>query len=124
MNSQKVREKQSKMERKLNKLVVYIVIAQAILCVLVVIISSFWYKNAEADYYYLPFNWAVGVQAVIIFFSYFLLLNTMLPISLIISLEIVKVVQSFFIINDAKMFSFERDKKAKVSSTSIIEDLG
>lgn len=48
----------------------------------------------------------------------------MLPISLIISLEIVKVVQSFFIMNDARMFCMERDRKAKVSSTSIIEELG
>ena len=39
-------------------------------------------------------------------------------------LEVVKVVQSYFIINDVKIFSVERDRKAKVSSTSIIEELG
>lgn len=48
----------------------------------------------------------------------------MLPISLIISLEMVKVVQSFFISSDAKMFSIESDRNAHVSAASIIEELG
>ena len=48
----------------------------------------------------------------------------MLPKLLNISLEIFKVVQSFFIMNDARIFGVECDKKAKVSPTSIIEELG
>lgn len=48
----------------------------------------------------------------------------MLPISLIISLEIAKVCQSYFIMQDVLMHSAERDKFAKVSSTTIIEELG
>lgn len=48
----------------------------------------------------------------------------MLPISLIVTLEIVKVIQSYFIMSDVKMYSVERDRKAKVQSTSIIEELG
>lgn len=86
--------------------------------------GSFWFRDQEGDAYYLPFEWNVGTNGVISFFSYFLLLNTMLPISLIVSLEIVKVIQAFFIVNDARIYSTERDRKAKVSSTSIIEELG
>lgn len=55
MNSQKVRNKQSKMERKMNRLVMYIVFAQACLCALIVLISSFWYHDASDEHYYLPF---------------------------------------------------------------------
>jgi phospholipid-transporting ATPase len=41
-----------------------------------------------------------------------------------VSLEFIKVAQAYFIDNDVEMFSFERDKLAKCSSTSIVEDLG
>jgi len=51
-------------------------------------------------------------------------MNTLLPISLIVTLEIVKIVQSFFIMMDARMFCIDRDRRAKVSATSIIEELG
>jgi len=39
-------------------------------------------------------------------------------------LEVVKVVQAFFIDNDALMFSWERNKLVKCQSASIVEDLG
>ncbi len=74
--------------------------------------------------YYIPFELNVGINGIVSFFSYFLLMNTLLPISLIVSLEIVKVIQSYFIVNDVRIYSQERDRKAKVSSTSIIEELG
>jgi magnesium-transporting ATPase (P-type) len=47
----------------------------------------------------------VSVNGVLDFFSYFLLLGTLLPISLIVTLEIVKVIQAYFIINDVKIYS-------------------
>lgn len=73
---------------------------------------------------YLPFDYNFAVNGVITFFSYFLLMSTLLPISLIVTLEITKVVQSYFIINDVRIYAQDRDRKAKVSSTSIIEELG
>jgi len=48
----------------------------------------------------------------------------MLPISLIVTLEIVKVIQSIFIVADARIYSVERNRRATVSATSIIEELG
>jgi phospholipid-transporting ATPase len=96
-----------------------------VLCTIVSIVGSFWYRGAQADQTaYLTFEFEVGVNGVISFFSYFLLFNTLLPISLIVTLEIVKVVQSIYIMNDYQMYSHERMKFANVSSTSIIEELG
>ena len=72
----------------------------------------------------MTFEYNVSTNGVISFFSYFLLLNTLLPISLIVSLEVVKVIQAYYIVNDVKIYCAERDTFAKVSSTSIIEELG
>lgn len=44
-------------------------------------------------------------QSVLVYFSYFILFNTMIPISLVVSLEMVKVLQSYFISNDYEMYS-------------------
>ena len=112
------------MEIKMNNLVLYIIGIQIVLCMIISIIGSFWYRENEDDILYLPFTFAVGLNGVLTFFSHFLLFNTLLPISLIVTLEIAKVVQSLFILGDVEMYSIERDKPAKVASTSIIEELG
>lgn len=64
------------------------------------------------------------VAGVIAFFSYVLLLNTMIPISLIVSLEIVKLIQGMFIAVDTDMFSYVRKKFVKAGSISLNEELG
>jgi magnesium-transporting ATPase (P-type) len=44
-NSQKVRFKQSKLEMKMNRLIIYIVIVQAMLCIIMAVLGSQWYKE-------------------------------------------------------------------------------
>lgn len=48
----------------------------------------------------------------------------MIPISLIISLEMVKMAQAFFISNDEEMYSAENDRYCKVFTSSLNEELG
>ena len=91
----------------MNDLVLYIILVQIILCVIVSIVGSFWYKEEKTKMQYLYFQFDMGVNGVISFFSYFLLFNTLLPISLIVTLELVKVVQSVYIMGDLQMYSPE-----------------
>jgi phospholipid-transporting ATPase len=48
----------------------------------------------------------------------------MIPISLFVSLEFVKVFQSYFITTDEEMYVKARDKFASVRTTTINEELG
>jgi magnesium-transporting ATPase (P-type) len=48
----------------------------------------------------------------------------MIPISLIISLEIAKMIQGYFISVDYRMFSYIREKFVKANSISLNEELG
>lgn len=64
------------------------------------------------------------MEGLLTFFRYFLLLNTMLPISLFVSLEIIKACQSIWLSWDIQIYAISRDEPAKVSNSSIIEDLG
>ena len=81
-------------------------------------------RQISRGYWYVSLEYSVATQSVLIFFSYLVLFNTMIPISLIVSLEIVKSVQAMFIQNDVLMFSKLRNKACKVFSASLNEELG
>ena len=130
--------KMSSVEKLLNKLLIGIFICQAILAVLSAIFHSIYFKNNKAliiqsdtiseeeaknNYIdYLPFN--LAVDSILSFFTYFLLLNTMIPVSLIVTLELVKIIQGSFISMDAKSYSFLRKKFITTNSVSLNEELG
>jgi phospholipid-transporting ATPase len=51
-------------------------------------------------------------------------MNTMLPISLFVTLEVLKLCEALVVSWDYLMYSVERDKPALVSSSSLMEELG
>ena len=52
------------------------------------------------------------------------MLNTLIPISLVITLDLIKIIQAIFIYFDAELFSLERGRGCQVSTTTINEELG
>ena len=78
------------------------------------------FHNYYSDYY----DVNQGLDTILSFFTYFLLLNTLIPISLIITLEIVKIIQGIFIGIDVEGFSKIRKKFIKPNSVSLNEELG
>ena len=48
----------------------------------------------------------------------------MIPISLVVSLEFVKVFQSYFMIKDEEMYVASKNRHASVQTTTINEELG
>jgi P-type E1-E2 ATPase len=78
--------------------------------------------DANQDYYVGAGN--SDEDYILNFFTYFLLLNTMIPISLIVTLEVIKVLQCIFIMWDSAMFSIDDNARCHVSSTTINEELG
>jgi len=131
--------KMSSVESLLNKLLVGILVVQIVLSIISCvchlayfkkdkkkIISSSSISEQESKLYYwidyLPFN--LSLDSFLSFFTYILLLNTMIPISLIITLELVKIVQGLFIGADAESYSFNRKKYITTNSVSLNEELG
>ena len=55
---------------------------------------------------------------------YFVLLNNFLPISLIVTLDIIRIAQNYFIYKDKYMRNKFEYVKTKINNTSINEDLG
>ena len=131
--------KMSSVEKLLNKLLVGILFLQIILSIISCICHSIYYNQKEdiiisSDRInneerlinswidYLPFK--LSVDSILTFFTYLLLLNTMIPISLIITLELVKIIQGLFISVDVESYSFTRKKYITTNSVSLNEELG
>jgi magnesium-transporting ATPase (P-type) len=125
LNSKRPRTKISLIENKMNKYLIGIFFLLIILCIICSILHAKKY-NENKGYYeiFIILARSNKLESFITFFTYFLLLNTLIPISLIITIEIVKIIQGFFISWDAEMYSLIRHKFAKAKTVSINEELG
>jgi phospholipid-transporting ATPase len=125
-NSKEPRVKYSSVESLMNKSLVIIFIVQAILCLISAILNVSYYKKnlKEINEEYQIREEKIGVEGVISYFTYLLLLNTMIPISLIITLEIVKLIQGLFMSVDIEGYSKIRNRYISPNSVSLNEELG
>jgi phospholipid-translocating ATPase len=64
------------------------------------------------------------IIALLIFFSYAIVLNTVVPISLYVSVEVIRLAQSFLINWDQQMFDERTQTPAKARTTTLNEELG
>lgn len=64
------------------------------------------------------------IISVLIFFSYAIVLNTVVPISLYVSVEIIRFFHSLLINWDEKMYYEVTDTPAKARTTTLNEELG
>ena len=59
-----------------------------------------------------------------VFFSYAIVLNTVVPISLYVSVEVIRLFLSFLINWDNEMYDAESGTRAKARNTTLNEELG
>jgi len=125
LNSRKPRLKMSKVEKSLNYYLLFIFLIQILCCIECSLFHHFEYSKHKKFYEnFILISNNIQTDSFIIFFTYFLLLNTMIPISLIVSTEIIKMVQGIFIGWDILLYSKWRHCFCSVKSVSIIEELG
>ena len=108
-NSKDPVTKYSSLERLMNFGLVAIFIFQAILCILAAILRGYYYHHNNLDevdpygFGYIKYRYAI--ESFLNYFTYMLLLNTLIPISLIITLEVVKIIQGRFMTCDIYAYS-------------------
>jgi phospholipid-transporting ATPase len=126
LNSKKPRLKMSKVEKKLNIYLLFTCFVLIICCLECSISYNTNYKKFKKYYNYVLLITSddINANSLVIFFTYFLLLNTLIPISLIVSIEIIKIIQGIFIEWDVLLYSKWRHCFCVVKTFSIIEELG
>lgn len=84
---------------------------------------NIWYlRPTESNSFYNPNKAAVA--GVVGFFSGLVLYGYLIPIALYVSLEVVRVVQAIFMVNDLPMYDERSNKRARVKSPGLNEELG
>lgn len=92
--------------------------------------SKHWYvrpgvNNGKNSISFALFNYRVPfVAGVLQFFTCLVLYGYFVPISLYVSLEIVKAIQSLFINNDVELYFEDMDKPAVARTSNLNEELG
>ena len=125
LNSRKPRMKISHIEIKMNYYLIFVFCFILICCIICSYFHYYMYKN-NINYYnnFIPRDEGIITDCFINFFTYFLLLNTLIPISLIVTIEIVKMAQGLFIHWDTELYSKEKHCLCNAKTFSINEELG
>ncbi|KAL7978089.1 hypothetical protein Chor_005076 [Crotalus horridus] len=96
--------------------------------VILAIGNSIWeYEVGVCFQIYLPWDKVVDsafLSGFLAFWSYIIILNTVVPISLYVSVEVIRLGHSYFINWDKKMYCAKRCTPAEARTTTLNEELG
>ncbi|XP_072462880.1 phospholipid-transporting ATPase FetA-like isoform X4 [Notamacropus eugenii] len=127
-NSGKTVFKRTSIDHLMNILVFWIFLFLVGMCFILAVGHGIW--QTQKGYYfqiYLPWEEgidSVGVATFLTFWSYIIILNTVVPISLYVSVEIIRLGNSFYINWDRKMFCIPNNTPAQARTTTLNEELG
>ncbi|KAJ7978815.1 Phospholipid-transporting ATPase [Quillaja saponaria] len=128
--------KRSKIEKRMDKIVYFLFFVLVLISFVGSVFFGIWTKEDLVDgrmkrWYLRPDKTTVfydpkraPVAAILHFITALLLYGYLIPISLYVSIEIVKVLQSIFINHDLHMYDEETDKPARARTSNLNEELG
>ncbi|KAG9353768.1 hypothetical protein JZ751_011891 [Albula glossodonta] len=116
--------KRTSIDRLMNMLIFGFL---AFMCTILAIGNAIWeYQEGSVFTVFLPRDEGVNgpFSAFLTFWSYVIILNTVVPISLYVSVEIIRLGNSFYIDWDRKMYHSRTDTPAEARTTTLNEELG
>lgn len=119
--------KVSKISRELNLSVIINFVVLFVMCFVSGLVNGLFYDESDTSRVYFEFEAYSPTSAgngVLAFFVSLIIYQSLVPISLYISIEIIKTAQAFFIYCDVKMYYERLDFPCVPKSWSISDDLG
>uniref|UniRef100_A0A3Q4GYP5 Phospholipid-transporting ATPase n=1 Tax=Neolamprologus brichardi TaxID=32507 RepID=A0A3Q4GYP5_NEOBR len=126
-NSGKSIFKWTSIDHLTNILVLCIFVFLASMCSILTIGNAIWETNEGSVFtIFLPREPGIDapLSSFLIFWSYVIVLNTVVPSSLYVSVEFIRLGNSFFIDWDRKMYYPKKDTPAQARTTTLSEELG
>jgi magnesium-transporting ATPase (P-type) len=125
LNSLTARTKQSKVFKIMNSQLKLIIILQMIICVSFGLLYSLDPDPYNKILYYKEMTpYDVVRNFIFAFFAWLLAISNIVPISLLVTVEMIKFCQASFISWDFKMYDKENKRTAIVQSSGLNEELG
>uniref|UniRef100_A0A3B3X3U2 Phospholipid-transporting ATPase n=1 Tax=Poecilia mexicana TaxID=48701 RepID=A0A3B3X3U2_9TELE len=127
-NSGRTKFKRTSIDRLMNTLVLWIFGFLVCMGVILAVGNAVWEREVGSLFQsYLPWDPPVDnfmFSAFLSFWSYIIILNTVVPISLYVSVEVIRLGHSYFINWDRQMFCSRCNTAAESRTTTLNEELG
>ncbi|KAL3537787.1 hypothetical protein ACH5RR_001153 [Cinchona calisaya] len=139
LNSSGAPSKRSRLETQMNREIIILSFFLVALCTIVSVCAGVWlrrhrdeldtmpfyrrkdYSETEVENYHY-YGW--GLEILFTFLMSVIVFQVMIPISLYISMELVRVGQAYFMIRDAVMYDASSNSRLQCRALNINEDLG
>jgi len=115
------RIKAPKLQKSINLIVCFMVFVVLVLSLLSFMAQRLYLKHSLNKTWYL-YNQEAGVAATVM--SFIIMYNTLIPLSLYVTTEIIKVVQSLFLHWDIDMYHKPSNTPCESRTATILEELG
>ncbi|XP_030380465.1 probable phospholipid-transporting ATPase VA isoform X2 [Scaptodrosophila lebanonensis] len=125
LNNSGPRYKRSQVEQQMNIDVIWCVIILLILCVVGAIGCTMWLGSfVNFPVPYLPFPVNAAYEGMLTFWTYIIILQVMIPLSLYVTIELCKILQVYHIHNNIDLYDNDTNKQTECRAMNITEELG
>ena len=139
LNSSGASCKRSRLESRMNFEIIVLSVFLIVLCTVVSICAAVWLRQERDELDYLPFYrkkdfsggkvkdynyYGWGLEIIFTFLMSVIVFQIMIPISLYISMELVRVGQAYFMIRDSQLYDEASNSRFQCRALNINEDLG
>ncbi|XP_023711362.1 probable phospholipid-transporting ATPase VD isoform X3 [Cryptotermes secundus] len=128
LNNGGPRYKRSNLERQMNLDVIWCVLILFVLCVIGAVGCKLWlssYENYDNHSVpFIPLAESPITEGFLGFWTFIIILQVMIPLSLYVTLEMAKLMQVYHIHNDVDMYDPETNKQIECRALNISEELG
>jgi magnesium-transporting ATPase (P-type) len=121
-NARAAHHKLSHLETRMSRTVVFVFFIQVLLCAIAACVHHFRFGSIELKHVG-DEDHSRALESVLLFLSFVVLMNTLIPISLVVTVEIIKTVHAKFITWDSKMRNADGEG-AIANTSSLTEELG
>ncbi|XP_072220814.1 phospholipid-transporting ATPase VD isoform X1 [Leuresthes tenuis] len=124
MNNSGPRYKRSQLEKRLNTDVLWCVFLLLVMCLAAAVGHGLWFKDFRDSIFQVDGETSPALAGFYVFWTMIIVLQVLIPISLYVSIEIVKLGQIYFIHNDVDLYNEDLDSRIQCRALNITEDLG
>mmetsp|Transcript_23170 Transcript_23170/g.23054 ORF Transcript_23170/g.23054 Transcript_23170/m.23054 type:complete len:432 (-) Transcript_23170:1125-2420(-) len=125
MNSKKPKQKVSNIMKKMNYLLYSVFMFQLIIILTFATASVAFQDSNAKDLVYLDLSTSVGFGTWIVqLLTYWVTFSHMIPISLYVIIELLKLIQAYLINRDIELYHKENEQYGKCNNSDLIEELG
>ncbi|KAJ4435962.1 hypothetical protein ANN_18585 [Periplaneta americana] len=128
LNNGGPRYKRSNLERQMNLDVIWCVLILFVLCVIGAVGCKLWLSSYETydnhSVPFIPIAESPIKEGFLGFWTFIIILQVMIPLSLYVTIEMAKLMQVYHIHNDVDMYDPETNKRIECRALNITEELG